>query len=204
MPRPQSGSEIIIRDILLIYSLKILKADRTIAPFTIIDLEKSFHFNLLFNCNGETKTIRTGGNIDRIDNISGLTRIVDYKTGETTDRINAIDDLFEDDRKKALDGWLQTLLYCEAYLAGRDGIVVRPSIYKVKELSSENYSDVLKIKTDKGAESIIDDYQKVREAFLEGLKGTISKIFSPDEPFRMTSALNKCGYCPYRALCQRQ
>jgi len=204
MPRSQSGSEIIIRDILLIYFLKILNADRTIAPFTVIDLEKSFHFNLLFNSNGETKTVRTGGNIDRIDNISGLTRIVDYKTGESSDRINAIDDLFDDDRKKELDGWLQTLLYCEAYLAGNTGILVRPSIYKVKALSSEDYSDVLKIKTDKGAEFILDDYQKVREAFLEGLKGTISKIFSQDEPFRMTSVSYKCGYCPYRALCQRQ
>jgi len=203
MPRSQSGNEIIIRDILLIYFLKILNADRTIAPFTIIDLEKSFHFNLLFNCKGEAKTVRTGGNIDRIDNISGLTRIVDYKTGETSDRISAIGDLFEDDRKKGLDGWLQTLLYCEAYMAGSDGIVVRPSIYKVKELSSEYYSDVLKIKTDRDTEFVIDDYQKVRESFLEGLKGTISKIFSPDEPFRMTSTLNKCGYCPYRALCQR-
>ena len=45
-----------------------------------------------------------------------VTRIVDYKTGSVSESINSIDDLFIDDRKKDADGWLQTLLYCEAYL----------------------------------------------------------------------------------------
>ena len=79
--------------------------------------------------------IITGGKIDRIDIINGVTRIVDYKTGSVSEIINSVDDLFTDDRKKDSDGWLQTLLYCEAYLASKPGSIVRPSVYKIKKLN---------------------------------------------------------------------
>jgi hypothetical protein len=198
-----SGNDIIVRDILFVYLLKILQADRAFAPFTVVELERSFGFLLPVDFGNETIRIRTGGNIDRVDRRKGITRIVDYKTGETADRINSIDDLFADDRKKELDGWLQTLLYCEAYLSEKTGITVRPSIYKVKELSSEKYSDTLRVRDDTNNDFLLDDYRIIRETFLAGLNGVITKIFSLSEPYRMTKNLNKCGYCPYRALCQR-
>jgi CRISPR/Cas system-associated exonuclease Cas4 (RecB family) len=203
MFRPLSGNDIIIRDILHFYLQKILNTDKALAPFTIIELEKPFHFVLSFESGGEVTKIRTGGNIDRIDRHAGKTRIVDYKTGETAKKVNSVSDLFKDDRKKDLDGWLQTMLYCEVYLDANPGIAVRPSIYKVKELSAENFSDTLKIGEGKNNDLSLEDYQMIRNDFLDGLKGLISAIFSPEEPFRMTSNFNKCGYCPYRALCQR-
>jgi hypothetical protein len=201
--RPLSGNDIIIRDILFIYLQKILNADRAIAPFKIVELEKSFNFMLPFQFKGETKEIRTGGNIDRVDKLGGRTRIVDYKTGETAQKIASVSDLFVDDRKKDLDGWLQTLLYCEAYLTKNPDVIVRPSIYKVKELSAEKFSDILKIREEKNSEFILEDYQILRGSFLEGLKGVSTAIFSAEEPFRMTKNTNKCSYCPYRDLCQR-
>jgi hypothetical protein len=201
--RPLSGNDIIIRDVLLIYLLKILKADRGFAPFSIAGLEKSFSFMLPFQLKGEIKEIRTGGNIDRIDRLEGKTRIVDYKTGETAQRISSVSDLFADDRKKDMDGWLQTMLYCEAYLAENPGVNVRPSIYKVKELSDEKFSDILKIKEERLSELILDDYNIVRGSFIEGLKGVITAIFSSEEPFRMTKVITKCSYCPYNGLCHR-
>jgi hypothetical protein len=201
--RPLSGNDVIIKDILFIYLQKILKADKAIAPFFIAGLETSFSFMLPFQLNGETSEIRTGGNIDRVDRIRGKTRIVDYKTGETAQKISSIGDLFVDDRKKELDGWLQTLLYCEAYLVENPDVSVRPSIYKVKELTADRSSDILKIKEDKNNEILLEDYKTIRGSFLEGLGGLITAIFSAEEPFRMTKSINKCGYCPYNGLCQR-
>ena len=203
MNRTMSGNDIIIRDILLVYFMKILQSDKALAPFTVTGIEESFHFRLSFEGNGENRIIRTGGKVDRIDRLSDTTRIVDYKTGETAERINSISDLFADDRKKELDGWLQTLLYCEAWLAGNEMCIVRPSIYKVKELSAVKFSDTLRIKEEKNSDFLVNDYRTVREAFLGGLREVISLIFNPAEPFRMTKNLNKCGYCPYRSLCQR-
>jgi hypothetical protein len=153
--------------------------------------------------NGENKRIRTGGNIDRVDRISGKTRVVDYKTGEVARKISSISDLFADDRDKEPDGWLQTLLYCEAYLSENQGTIVKPSIYKIKDYYKEQFPDTLIIKKEKDPEISIEDYQRVRSEFREGLNALIITIFDHSEPFRMTVKALKCEYCPYRALCQR-
>ena len=199
-----SGNELIVRDVLMAYLIRTLYTDKTLAPLTILNLEDPFSFIMSTLSNGSQIEILTGGKIDRIDVVSGVTRIVDYKTSTVADMINSIGDLFADDRKKDPDGWLQTLLYCEAYLANKPGSVVRPSVYKIKKLAGGLITDKLKLKTDSKSEIVIDDYKIVREEFIYGLKGIITKIFSNDEPFSMTSdTRGKCSYCPYKALCMR-
>jgi hypothetical protein len=112
--------------------------------------------------------------------------------------------LFIDDRKKDADGWLQTLLYCEAYCATKPGSFVRPSVYKIKKLSGALPNDKLKLKKTGSSESVIDSYEVIREEFLTGLKGLTSIIFNENEPFvKTTDARGKCSWCPYRILCMR-
>ncbi len=183
MIRFPDGNELIIKDILHMYLLKILRADKSYAPFRIITLESSFIFDISFKINDKVLTVRTGGKVDRVDRKDGITRIVDYKTGSVAPRINSLDALFEDDRKGELDGWLQTLLYCEAFLSENPDVTVKPSIYKVRELPCENSSDALRIRIEKNQELLLEDYQQVRGDFLDGLKSTIATIFSRDEPF---------------------
>jgi hypothetical protein len=199
-----SGNELIIREVLMNYLFKILETDYSAAPFTILNIEDKFSFKLDISENGAGFLINTGGTIDRVDVKDGVARIVDYKTGNVADSIKSIDSLFEDDRKKDPDGWLQTLLYCEAYLRGNEKIRVRPSIYKIRKLPGDGYTDILRIKADKYNEVIVDDYSKVRDEFMEGLTSLITTIFSTDEPFVMTGdSWGKCSYCPYNQLCMR-
>ena len=116
--------------------MKILKADREIAPFTILGLETWLTFPVPVSLNGHETSVITGGIADRIDVSGGRVRIVDYKTGSVAEKINSVGDLFEPDRKKDFDGWLQTMIYCEAYLYNNSGGVVRPSVYRVRKLGS--------------------------------------------------------------------
>ena len=113
--------------------------------------------------NGITTEVLTGGNIDRIDSINSVIRIVDYKTGIVSESINSVNDLFADDRKKDADGWLQTLVYCEAYLATNPGSVVRPSVYKIKKLKDSSGTDRLKLKTGSRSADLIENYMEVSE-----------------------------------------
>jgi hypothetical protein len=94
------GNELIVREVLMNYLIRILNADKALAPLTILNLEDSFSFVLSFSSNGSQIEILTGGKIDRIDSVNGSTRIVDYKTGSVSESIKSIDDLFIDDRKK--------------------------------------------------------------------------------------------------------
>ena len=198
------GHEYIIRDILIAYVLKILRADRTHAPFGILHLETVFSFPVSVSSGGSDISVLAGGKVDRIDSVQGVTRIVDYKTGSVAEKITSIEDLFAGNRKKDTDAWLQTLLYCEAYLSNNKGAVVRPSVYKVRKLTSGSDNDRLKIKVDTKSEISVDNYHSVREEFNKNLNKVITAIFSEDEPFIMTDDIRgKCSYCPYRRLCLR-
>lgn len=201
---PVNGNELIVRDVLLAFLLRILKTDKGLAPFRILHLETSFKFVLPFQSNGSRFGIISGGKIDRIDRISNVIRIVDYKTGTVTETINSVGELFLDDREKDSDAWLQTLLYCEAYLASDPGSIVRPSVYKIKKVKGASISDRLRVKTGARTDIEIENYTEVRDEFLTGLKDLLSTIFSEDEPFVKTSdARGKCTWCPYRTLCMR-
>ncbi|MCE5347397.1 MAG: PD-(D/E)XK nuclease family protein [Bacteroidales bacterium] len=199
-----SGNELIIRDVLMEYLTRILNSDKSIAPLTILNLEDAFSFRMPLLSNGSQTEILIGGKIDRIDIVNNVTRIVDYKTGVVADVINSVDDLFADDRKKDIDGWLQTLLYCETFLSKNPGMNIRPSVYKVRKLTGDSLSDHLRIRSDNRNSILIDDYKTVREEFIGGLTETVTNIFSSDEPFIMTNDIRgKCSYCPYKALCMK-
>jgi len=199
-----SGSELIVRDVLMAYLLRILNADRAIAPFTILYLEDSFNFSMPLEVNGLHYEIKLGGNVDRIDSFGGITRIVDYKTGSVSDSVNSVEELFEDDRKKDSDAWLQTLLYCEAYLKNKPDSIVRPSVYKIKRVTVSTGGDMLRLKTGGKSEVSVEDYSSVRESFLNSLNDLLKTMFSNDEPFKKTNDVRgKCSYCPYRTLCMR-
>jgi hypothetical protein len=197
-------NETIVRNVIFTYISRILETDCRIAPFTITAVEKPVGFNLPIGENEPEKVITVGGTIDRIDLKDSTTRIVDYKTGTITDSLSSVSLLFEEDRQKGADAWLQTMLYCEAYLADHPEPNVAPSVYKVKKIASDDNSDKLYIKTSKKEGFYVDNYKTVRAEFMEGLKGIVKLIFSREEPFNMTTDThNKCPYCPYRILCMR-
>lgn len=192
-------NEMMVREVLLNYVLRILETDKASAPFTIISIEKPYTFRYAFTTDDSHHEIMAGGNIDRVDLKNGITRIVDYKTGITSDSVENISDLFIDDREKDPDAWLQTLLYCEAFLSEIPDAKVRPSVYKLKLIPGEKVTDKLILG---GTE--IEDYASVRREFLESFNSAVGKMFSSREPFVMTGKQsNKCGYCPFRVLCGR-
>ena len=199
-----ADNELIINEVLKVYIRRILEADKLLAPFRIIDLETPVRFLLTIGEDRNKFRILAGGDIDRVDEKDGITRIVDYKTGTISDSIESIGCLFADDRKKDHDGWLQTLLYCEGYISSKPESRLRPSVYKVKKISLSDNSDMLRIGKGKNETDAVTDYYSIRDEFMADLTETVNIIFNIDEPFRMTvDAWAKCNYCPYRSLCLR-
>jgi hypothetical protein len=197
-------NEMMVREVLCKYIIRILEFDQKVAPFTILAVEKPVSFKLTFKTEDGEHEVLAGGIIDRVDLKDGITRIVDYKTGKIADAIASIEDLFEDDRSREFDGWFQTLLYCEGYLINKPEIKVRPSVYKLNKAPGKNDSDKLRIKESHAGEILLEDYNTVRQEFMEKLEAVTGKIFGNKEPFSMTSdTRNKCSYCPYRILCMR-
>lgn len=195
---PVTGNELIVRDVMLAYVKRILKADTQVAPINILRLEEFVDFTITGDSGLK---VRTGGYADRIDRARGKVRIVDYKTGIISENICSVDDLFIEDRPKDNDGWLQVLLYCEAYFQKYGGTVA-PSVYAIRKMTGRPYTGSLVIKENK-SEFMVDDYRVVRDQFLGGLNALIGKIFNNEEPFTMTKDTKKCRYCAYCVLCSR-
>lgn len=194
------GNELIVKEVLMVFIERILQRDKNYAPFKIISFEETYGFPMSLKTPDGFLNILTGGKIDRIDIKGGITRIIDYKTGNVADSIHSVDQLFEEDRDKDLDGWLQTLIYCESYLSKNPDIKLLPAIYKIRKVPGNDISEMLLIKPD----MLLDDYYVVRNEFLENLNVILGKIFSNAEPFTMTKKpWGKCTYCPYRVLCKR-
>jgi hypothetical protein len=199
-----SGNELIVREVLMIYILRILNADKSIAPFTILHLEDQFSFTMSVHFGEKEIPVTVGGKIDRIDKKDNLIRIVDYKTGNVAENVRSVESLFTEDRKKDTDGWLQTLLYCEAYHSEKRAANVYPSIYKIRKATGDKVIGKLKIKEDRKTEITVENYNMVRDDFINGLSTLIETIFNRHEPFIMTGDVwNKCAYCQFKSLCMR-
>ncbi len=194
------GNLLVAAGIIKEYILRILKNDREITPFTIQALEELYSFTLSPDDTGCQYPVITGGYVDRIDSVDGTVRIVDYKTGKVATKISSPEELFRDDRSKDTDAWLQTLLYCEAYLRRYPELTVRPSVYRIREREGD---DRLMIKPGRDSGTIVDDYRTIRHEFTFLLNKVIGIILGDSEPFVMTTDKMKCNWCPYRVLCMR-
>ena len=196
------GATLIANEALFSYILNILKADISYLPLEILNLETKISFPVDICLDNAPCRIMIGGIADRIDIHENTIRVVDYKTGQVAQSINSVSELFDDDRKKDPDGWLQTLLYCEALYNKSAAMKIRPSIYKIRKIGGTAHDDALFIKNDK-TPFVVDNYSAVRDEFIAGLTDTINLIFSDDEPFTMTAKTDKCKYCAYKDLCMR-
>ena len=195
-----NGNELIISNVLSVFIDRILQMDKNVAPLKIISLENLYLFPIRISGDTGIINVMTGGKIDRIDLKGEVVRIIDYKTGKVADSVKTVNDLFQDDRNKELDGWLQTLLYCEAFLWSDSSVRIIPSIYKLNRVPKEDDTGKMRF----GTTTFLEDYNEVRDDFINNLHEILKIIFSGDEPFIMTKDVwSKCSYCPYRKLCGR-
>ena len=145
------------------------------SEFVILQLESKYEVPFQLT-NG--KTIKLRGIIDRIDQVDGQIRIIDYKTGYTKDikidseKVNVV---FEDsDKAKELQlSFYAHLFYGNSAFSNRE---IELCIYPIKFPKKE----LFKLKLDKS--TIID--QSIIELTKEPLSHLIEEILNPSIPFQ--------------------
>ncbi|HNW49631.1 MAG TPA: PD-(D/E)XK nuclease family protein [Prolixibacteraceae bacterium] len=193
-----NGKNLLIFDIIEKYILKILHYDLTIAPFKILALEKEFCSDFELLVNGQTRKVKVGGTIDRLDQTENCIRVVDYKTGKSESSVRSIESLFmpSDKRNKAA---FQTMIYahCVAEKLGDETPVV-PAVYGARAVFTSDFNPVFQMN---GHDLI---YQRNSDEFKTDLLILLAEIVNPDIPFSQTENEQKCNYCPYNLLCNRE
>lgn len=192
------GKTLLIFENIKTYLNQLLKVDKDIAPFTLISLEKKYQTSFNINLNGHSTTFYIGGKIDRVDQINGTTRVLDYKTGNVKGfSFKAIEDLFERDEKDPKKEILQALIYTWALSEETNNSNIQPAIYSLRKLFEKDFSP--NVKWDKNDFS----FRELEEELVANLKELVKEIYSTENTFRQTLHSDKCKYCAYKKICQR-
>lgn len=191
----ETGMNRITFEVMEEFASRFINNEIKYAPFRILHLEKKIKDKeFSFNLKGEDLRVKLKGTIDRIDELKGLPRIIDYKTGrvDSPDIPGEIDKVDWTKKKEAFQLLFYTyLMKNNELLAGK----FKLGIYPFKKLSDKlrlikiNRSDTFEL-------SILEDFEKVLESIFR-------EMFDPEIPFTQTEDEKKCENCLYKNICER-
>lgn len=198
--RPLTGQNYLIGEMIRKYVQKILVRDSELTPFHYVMSEKRIHTDFRLS-NGEEIALK--GFIDRVDEVNGCLRIVDYKSGNGLSVFNSVDSLFdleEKDRPKAI---MQVFMYAWMYqnTEKENSIPFQPSIYYLRTLFNDNFDPAVYHRIERGKLEAVTDFSDYKEEFEDGLRNCLDQIFSPEQPFVQTPTGKACIYCTFKNIC---
>ncbi len=196
------GRNLVIARILERMVRQILETDKRFAPLEIVSLEKEYNIAFTLKINGNEIQLRLGGTIDRVDKINELYRIIDYKSGADSIEIGTFEQLFDYEARKRNSAAFQTLLYSEIFYQNNSTCNLRPSLYPMRNIFNDDFSDVFDIKRGEKA-GPVHSYHDIRDHFVENLGRVLTDIFDVSRDITMTKNDQHCRYCPYNRLCNR-
>lgn len=182
------------------YAAVFLHYDAThVAPLRIVELENERDYSFAFpiTVQGQPRTVRLYGIIDRVDEVNGKTRIVDYKTGRDEVKYNGLDTLFAPASAKSNKAMIQTLFYTYVYeqVTGKRG--VEPNLYIARRLRKEG---PLFYMSGRGGRYLAEGaaLEDIKAQFEVFLRQTLEELFNPDIPFRHNPDAVHYPNDPYR------
>jgi len=193
-----SGKNILIAENLQTYLERMLGNDLKFAPFTVLDLEKSYEAAFLIRINDVQHRIKLGGIIDRIDRTKEAIRIIDYKTGRDLNlKFNDFGEFYDHTKKKRPKEIFQTLVYSEIFRRCEGDQPIQPVIYKIDEFFGDEFQPEVK----KNGHPV--NYMDLADEFNKSLHELLTEIMSVPGVYGQTSDINKCRTCPYNLICRR-
>lgn len=204
------GRNIIIKEVIKKYVLITLQEDKKYAPFTYMAGEETFRHKIELP-NG--MKVKFKAVIDRIDEVAGSLRVIDYKTGsvEVPGANVGIKELFFRDTGKQYKAFVQLYLYALilSEIAGRNRVVKLKNGKSVRIEFSEEASQldlVVYPVTSLKKNSIVSEpiYKDCLDEYKEALVECVAEIFDEEVPFVQAAQGSKvCGYCMFNHVCGR-
>ena len=196
--RTLTGQNFLIAEMIRKYVEKILYWDSKLTPFQYIGSEKRITSNMMLD---DGREIQLKGFIDRLDNVNGTTRIVDYKSGRGNNSFDTVAHLFDKNFKDRSKAVMQVFMYAWMYGCQTGEESLRPSIYYTRTLFFDTFDSGIYVRTGRGKKELVSDFSVYRNEFEYALKSCLQEIFDPSIPFTQTALENSCVYCQFKGLC---
>ncbi len=177
----EKGRHLVNRRIIVKLIEEFLKIDMEEAPFRIVSLEKQSEAEF----KAGKRSVTLFGFMDRVDEKDGVTRILDYKTGNISSlslkNMEPGDYKAFESKKEALQ------LLCYQLISGEKN--TRLGIISFRKLND-------------GIKYLHGD-EKTYSLAEQTLEALFSEIFDEHKPFIQTEDESKCGMCDFKDLCGR-
>lgn len=196
-----NGEQVVKLNLIYSFIKRLLEIDLKYTPFTIEGLEVYTSSLINFTANNISRTIKTGGYIDRLDSKDGTVRVLDYKTGKIMDNFKDIESLFVqllDRNKNAFQAILYSKLIKDRYSKDTP---IKPALLFIQKATNADYKADIKIGKGRQKTNIEDVTDCKYNKFDEELKQLLSDIYNKEIPFTQCKEIEHCTYCPYKSIC---
>jgi hypothetical protein len=171
------------------------------AKLTILKLEEELAANL--SLEEGNIDVRLRGNVDRMDEVDGTVRIIDYKTGEVKTTDLSLTEWGDFDDGSKLDKAFQVLMY--AWLVQQSSGEPNPhyesGVISMRKLSEGFIKFGIRLEKRGSRDTIVD--KEVLLQFEQYLRQTLEELFDKEIPFVQTKDIEVCQRCNFNTLCSR-
>ena len=178
------------------------------APIQLRELENDEDYVLEFpiQIGGEENSVLLRGIIDRVDEVHGQKRIVDYKTGgdvlefRSPDSTKETYTFFQSNWKDSNKALIQTLYYTHIYEQIAETAQVEPHLYSVRRMRNEG--TLFKIPVPRKEPILLQGevLADVKAQFHIFLKQKLEELFDPSVPFIHPADATVYPGSPYAAF----
>ena len=143
------------------------------------------------------------GFIDRIDEVRGHTRFIDYKTGRGVLAFKDMPELFDKELKERPKAVMQVFMYALLYLKEHPDKVLESGIYYLRNLFDDNFNPLVEYKPSKDERKLVADFAEFREEFKKYFEDCLDEIFDEETQFAQTPTGKACEWCAFTGICKK-
>ncbi len=204
-----SGQSELVYEVIRELMTKVLSIDRENAPFELVGVEadqtNGYFLDLPVTTELSSHTVGIKGVLDRIDKKNEVIRIIDYKTGRDSGEFSTISSLFDPENSARNKAVFQTFLYALFYQNAHPNSneIIQAGLFNLKEMYQEDFNLLIRQKENRQS-TLINDVRSFLDEYKSELTRLLENIFHPDIDFVQTEKDQKCRYCPYNYMCNRE
>jgi hypothetical protein len=197
--RKLTGQNFLTGEVLKKYVRKVLATDARLTPFIYLKSEERIESDYPLPSG---KVVSLKGIIDRVDEVRGRTRIIDYKTGRGILVYKEMKDLFDKELKNRPKSVMQVFMYSHLYLLDHQDKILEPGIYYLRNLYDAKFDPgVINRSGREGGH--VSDFSGHREEFKKYFDACLEEIFDPAVPFCQTLTGEACKWCIFTNICKK-